>query len=768
LTSTVAPRPPPAPTAPRPAPRPPAAPSPTSRRPALRAAVLVAASIAVYLPALVSAGFIWNDSDYVTAAGLRGWAGLGRIWLDLGATQQYYPLLHTAFWVQHALWGDGPLGYHLANLGLHAAGAVLFYQLIRRAARLGPASDPRRIDDAAWLAALLFAVHPVNGESVAWISEEKNTLSLVAYVLAALAYLRFDADRRPASYALASAAFVAALLCKAVTATLPAALLVLLWWRRGRLSLRRDGAPLAPWLVLGAAGGLFSGWVERTYGGARGTYFDLSALQRILVAGRAVCFYAWHAVAPVGLNFIYPRWTPDPNVAWQWLFPAAVAAAGLVLWALRSRSRGPLAVFLLFVGSLFPALGFVNLYGARYSFVWDHWQYLPDLALFAAIGIGIAAGLDRWRARPPGTEGAAVVVLLVVLGGPALLHAGMFRDNVTLYTETIARNPDCWMAYDNLGCEMDLLPGRRDEAMAFYERALRLNPDLAEAHNNLGRDLEQSPGRLKEAEAHYREALRIAPDFAPAHVNLGNALREEGRLPEALAEYREALRYKADSADAYDNLANALNAAGRPEEALADFQESVRLNPGDARARTSLGLQLAGLPGRADEALAQFNAALALDPQLPEAHANLGLLLAGRPGRLDEAMAQFIEAIRLRPEYAQARFYYGNVLVQAGRVPEAIGQYEEALRIDATLVEAANNLGIVLCRVGRVPEGLASIERALKASPQFAPAHFSRGVALLQSGRRDEARSEFAEVLRLRPGDPDAQRMLTLIQGGAP
>ena len=307
-------------------------------------ALVFCATLLAYLPALPGE-FIWNDSDYVTAPALRSLNGLARIWIEVGATQQYYPLLHSAFWVQHRILGDHPLGYHIITLLLHAGSAVLFALVLRRlmgsdraqpgAARAGNdqsatgrGGDGQRSSwtqpcaGVEWLAALLFALHPVHVESVAWITEQKNTLSLAFYLAAALVYLQFDETRRPRTYLAALALFVFSLWCKTVTATLPAALLVAFWWKRGRLDWRRDVWPLLPWLTVGAAAGLFSSWVEHTYIGAQGVEFDLPLIGRALVAGRAIWFYAGQLVWPFGLNFVYPRWPPSAR------FHSRAGAAG--------------------------------------------------------------------------------------------------------------------------------------------------------------------------------------------------------------------------------------------------------------------------------------------------------------------------------------------------------------------------------------------------------------------------------------------------------
>ncbi len=351
--------------------------------------LLFCVTLAAYLPA-VRAGFIWNDSDYVTKPALQTAHGLGRIWFEVGATQQYYPLLHSAFWIEHRLWGEAAMGYHLVNILLHAASACLLYFVLRRLFKPGSAAPA--------LAAFVFALHPVYVESVAWIAEQKNTLSTVFYLLAALAYLRWEAGGRPRAlrgYLAAFIFFIAALLSKTVTATLPGALLVVLWWQRGRLSWRRDVAPLIPWFAVGAASGLFSAWVERTYVGAQGSDFDLGTLERGLLAGRSAFFYLGKLVWPADLIFIYPRWIVSGAVAGQYLYPIGVMALLAALWLIRKRTRGPLAAVLFFLGSLFPVSGLFNLYAFIYSYVADHWQYLPSIGIITLA----AGGWENWEKR---------------------------------------------------------------------------------------------------------------------------------------------------------------------------------------------------------------------------------------------------------------------------------------------------------------------------------------------------------------------------------
>jgi len=677
-------------------------------------------AIAAYWP-VFRAGFIWDDDAHVTRAELQSLHGLWRIWFDLGSTQQYYPVLHGAFWLEHRLWGDAPLGYHLANVLLHATSACLFALALRRLAAPG-----------AWFAGFLFALHPVCVESVAWISEQKNTLSLVFYLLAAHAYLHFDARRARGQrggaglYLLATGLFLLSLLSKTVTATLPAALLVVAWWRRGRLSWKGDVLPLAPWFVLAAGAGLFSAWVERVYVGAQGSEFGLTAAQRCLLAGRAIWFYLGKVVWPVGLNFIYPRWRIDAADGWQYLFPAAAAGLIAACWLLRRRSRGPLAALLFFVGSLFPTLGFLNVFAFIYSYVTDHWQYLASLGLiaWAAAGWGLWArrvGAGRLRGAATGPALAALAVS-AALGVLTWRQCRIYHDAETFYRRTIERNPDDWMGHNNLA----ILLVRSD--------------------------------RAAEALDHYRLALRLAPDKAEIEFNLGDALVLVGHPGEAIAAFQEAIRLHADYPAAYANLGQTLLTLGRFAEAVPQFEAAIRLRPADADSEANLGLALAHT-GRLAEAIGHYQSALRLQPNTPQVCNNLGSAFAAE-NRLPEAIAAFAAAVRLQPGLVEARYNLANALGNAGRLPEAITQYEEILRQQPDHAEAEANLGLALAQAGRNAEAVERLEAAVRRRPGYAEAHAYLGFALARAGRLPEAVNEYRRALALSPNSADVHYQL--------
>lgn len=518
--------------------------------------LLLALIVLAYSPSLTGS-MVWDDDAHITKAALRSWDGLRRIWFEVGATQQYYPLLHSAFWLEARLWGDEVIGYHLVNVLLHFSTASLVVLLGRALHARG-----------AWLAGFIFALHPVHVESVAWIAEQKNTLSMVFYLGAAIAYLRFDERRRAQDYALALALFVFALMTKTVTATLPASLLVVFWWKRGRIDWRRDVVPLLPWFALAAASGLFTAWVERRIIGAEGAEFDLGIAERLLLAPRVVWFYLSKLYWPTNLTFTYSRWKVDAASSWQYLFPLALVGLTAGLWMLRARTRLPLASLLIFGGSLFPVLGFFNVYPFRYSYVADHFQYLASVAIILPTAAHLALLLERAGAPLGRRTGQAVAASLVsVLGVLTWQQSRMYQDAETLYRVTLERNPASYKEHHNLGRLLARGMTRMPEAITHYEAAIRIKPDHFLAHYSAGVALYLT-GRPAEAVPHFHRVLELAQKnvylSGTSHYFLGAILMSEsGRLPEARAELREAVRLRPDDAEARAKLAEVEAKIGR-------------------------------------------------------------------------------------------------------------------------------------------------------------------------------------------------------------
>jgi tetratricopeptide (TPR) repeat protein len=593
------------------------------------AALLVALTVIAYIPAM-RAGFIWDDDQYVqNNDAVRAPGGLPRIWFDFTASPQYYPLVYSSYWLEYRLWGDNPAGYHVVNIFLHGAVAILVWRFLRR---LGL--------PAAWVAAAIFAVHPINAESVAWITERKNVLSGIFYFAAALAYLRFaESARQPAAdrrrwawWAAALVLFAAALLSKTVTCTLPAVLLLVLWWKRGRMTFK-DALPLVPFFALGIASGLFTSWFEKHYTGALGEQWSMTFLERFLVAGRVLWFYVGKLLWPANLTFIYPRWIINTHAWWQYLFPLAALAAPVVLFLARRRiGWGPLVAGLCFAGTLFPVLGFFNVYYMQYSFVADHWVYLASVALIVLV----CAAVQRLASRAPaGVKPAFSVVpavLIVALGALTWKQSRVYSDLEGLWRDVLQKNPTAWMAHNNLG--------------------------------NLLKDA----GRLEEARSEYDAAIAVRPDFAMAHSNLGIVCKRQGRLDDAIREYRRAIQSDPDYVAAHFNLGLAFQQRGDLDQAAAEFRKYIAARPKRAEARVNLGCILMS-QGQLAQAAESFEAALAINPKLIDAHLNLARI-RGDQGRLAEAVAHCSRALELNPRDADARTLLDQlVALQGGRRP---------------------------------------------------------------------------------------------------
>jgi tetratricopeptide (TPR) repeat protein len=662
--------------------------------------LLVAATFLVYLPAWNGLA-LWDDNMHLTPPALRSLGGLVRIWTHSRETMQYFPLAHTVFWVEANLWGDSTLGYHLFSILLHAVSALLLVRIVRKLKAPGP-----------WLVAAIFALHPVMVESVAWLSELKNTLSGVFFFAAAATYLTYAETRSRRSYVSSLVLFGLGLLSKGTIATFPLAMLAVLWCKQGSLSWRRDIVPLLPFASLGILAALIALQVEHTHIAAAEPEFELSALERCLLAGRALWFYLGKVALPANLMFFYPRWGLSATVWWQYLFPAAALLSGGILWALRKVSRAPAAALFYFAAMLLPYLGVFSFYTFRYSFVADHYQYLAAVGPIV-LAVGSAETALRSRTEVPSQAKAALgVMLALTLGTLSWRQSRMYSDPETLYRATLTSNGKCWVAHNELGTLL-ARAGRSAEASSHYEKALALNPDSVEAHNNIGLLLSDM-GRVQEAFAHYQEVLKRNPDHAKARNNIANLLIKMGQPTEALAQYQKALELSPEFAEAHNNLGLLLSSMGRAEEALAHYQKAV----GTASDRGDFQFNLAELlsdMGQSDEGLAHYAKALEAEPDNANFHYSLGLLLV-KMGRGDEAMSHYQKALEIDPGHAEAHNNLGILLAGSGQVDEALVHFRRALGIDPQAIGPLTNLAVALAQKGQLADATAVLDGALASA----------------------------------------------------
>jgi len=756
----------------------------------LRAATIAVLAWLVYFPAL-HGGWLWDDrTELTTNLALRSWRGLEVLWLH-PPWPDYYPVKSTVQWLLWQIWGDQGAAYHWTNLALHILSALLFWRLL---AKLGVRF--------AWAGALLFTVHPLAVESVAWISELKNTLSLPAFLLSLIAYLDIEADpaRSLRHYLAALGWFLVAMLSKASVVALPVILVAFLLWKKGRI-LRQEALGLIPFFLVGLGLGVVTLWfqVHRAIGIGE-TPPPANALTTLSRALMALLFYIYKFLVPIGLMPIYPRWPLGPERIWDLITGATflLLFAWSCLW-LPSRPapgeplspcrRNLLFGFAALLATLAPVLGFAPMSYLRVSSVADHFAYLALLPLIGLVMAGAGEVARRWPI--PRNAGFALVFALAgLLAIQSHRYARIFRDEEVLWRFNVAKNPTSAIAADNLAITLASL-GRLPEALVWFEKSAQLNPEFAQGQNDLGMALVQNgrpaealaaferavrtkpnfalacdnlglalarAGRFAEARDRLQQALTIQPDFADARTHLGVVLADQGLWADAIAQYRLALQSDPENASAYSNLGSALISAGRPAEAAIALGQALRLQPDFPEAHNNMGNALLAL-GQQQRALAEYETAVRLQPNYAEGQNNLGYALASA-GRSAEAMAHYRLALHAKPDFAEAHNNLGNEYLRGGQTGQAIDEYREALRLQPQLVTAHNNLGVALQQAGRLPEAVAEYRHTLEARPSDARAELNLGTALAMLGLGRQAFEHYRRALALDPDLPEAHYRL--------
>ncbi|PYJ57936.1 MAG: hypothetical protein DME82_01160 [Verrucomicrobia bacterium] len=578
--------------------------------------LLAALTIFAYRPAW-NGGFLWDDDVYITNNELlTAPDGLRRIWFSLDSPSQYFPLVYSTFRIEHALWGLNPTGYHWVNLLLHVANALLVWRVLARLNVPG-----------AWLAGAIFALHPVQVESVAWITERKNVLMGFFFLLTLLAWLAFVDERtkRPWSfYVLALILYMLALSAKTTACTLPAALFLILWLQKKPINWKRI-FEILPFLVLGIAMGLLAMWWERYHQGtSRAAITFLSPIERVLVASRAVWFYLSKLIWPSNLTFIYPKWTVSPEhlLDYIWLV-AAMAVCMAIYWLRRYTGRSVEVAAAFFLATLSPVLGFIMLFTFRYTFVADHYQYLACIGPIALASAGIVSLADALKQRV--FIWSAAVFAVAMLAVLTWRQGSMYGDIERLWRITLARNPECGMAHTNLGIVL-LEKGQVDEAIVHYRAALQMQPNSWDDEYNLGTAL-LSKGEVDEAIVHCETAVTIQPNDPDAQVALGSVLLEKKRIDEAIMHYQKALAIRPDYFLARCGLGRALLEKGELDTAIQHFRAALLIQPEHADCHTVLAVAL-DEKGETAEAIQHYDKALEISPKSIPALTNLAWVIA--------------------------------------------------------------------------------------------------------------------------------------------
>jgi tetratricopeptide (TPR) repeat protein len=662
---------------------------------AMWAGVLALLVLVSYGPAMQN-GFIWDDPRHVTEnKALQSGEGLWKIWFapsrgtpETYVTPQYYPLTHTTFWIEYHLWGLDPTGYHVTNIVLHAISAILVWLILRQLAVPG-----------AWVIAAVFAIHPIQVESVAWVTERKNTLCGALYFGAILAYLKFEGvgdgeqgtGKRGKWYALALALFIGALLSKTIACSMPAVMLLLLWWKRKKLAIV-DVAWLLPFFVLGALASANTAWMEKHVVRAVGPDWQLSAAQHILVAGRIVWFYIAKLLWPAKLTFIYPRWSVDASDPTAWFYPALVLVVFAILFGLRRRiGRAPVVAWTIFVLSLVPAMGFVNVYPMRFSYVADHFQYLAGLAFIALVVGTIARDLPRRSSSQ--VVPAIVAVVLLVLAVMTWRQAHLYANPETLWRDTIAKNDSAWIAHSNLGAEL-LEQSQQDAANGRADLATK---------------------KLSESQSEFAKAVTLYPDYAPSNDGLGLTLLRTGHPDQALEHFIKASALEPESIAYLLDIASAYEALHRPADAQQQYVRAQSKNPHSSRAYFGLG-RLLESEGNLPDAQTEYEQAIRFKPDFAEARYRLALLYA-RQKKDNLAMDQLEAVLNITPDFVAAHSDYAALLAKAGRLDEAAMHYNTVIQLDPNNADAIASLAYLVAEKHQYAKAKELFEIALKVDP---------------------------------------------------
>jgi tetratricopeptide (TPR) repeat protein len=700
--------------------------------------VFLAAVVWIVFGQTLRYGFVNFDDDryvYENPVVQKGLTWDGFRWaLTYSQIGHWHPLTWLSHMLDCQLYGLNAVDHHFTNVLLHTATVILLFLLLRQMTGF--------LWRSAFVAAV-FAIHPLRVESVAWVSERKDVLSGLFFMLTIWAYANYV--RRPFSairYGAMAVFFALGLLSKNMLVTLPFVLLLLDYWPLSRFPdfssrvLLQRVVEKIPLFALTIASCVATAMGSEKVDTVNKMPFGLRMENAVV----SCVTYLWQMIHPAGLACLYP----DPmNHLPFWQVAGALALlAGIcvIVWAQRRAQPWLLVGWLWYLGMLVPVIGIVQISFYAHA---DRYTYLPQIGLYLLLTWLIADFCSRMRHRLL-ILGSISGVILAALIYCARAQACYWKDSETLWTHTLACTSDNSIAHNNLGNAL-LRKDKVDDAIAQFQQALQINPGYAEAHNDLGAALLQQ-GKVDEAIAHYQQALQIEPGSGNAHYNLGNVLLRKGKVDDAIAQFQQALQINPDDADARNNLGDALLQKGSVDEAIAQFQKAQQIKP-DAETCYSLGNALVQ-KGSVDEAISCFQKALQINPDYADAHVNLGGALLQK-GAVDEAISQFQQALQINPSDVEARNNLGGALLQKGRVDEAIAQFQKAQQIKPDDAETCYNLGNALLQKGSMDEAITCFQKALQTNPNYVDALNNLGNALYQKGKVNEAILQYQQALQI-------------------
>ncbi len=647
--------------------------------------ILAAFTIVTYFP-VNDAGIIIDDPEfYFSDPVMDAPDGLSTIWFspaDNNDIWPYIPLTRSTFWLERQIFGSDPQASHWINVALHILAAVLLWLALQHL----------KIKEA-WLIALLFAVHPVFVQSVAWIAERKNTVAAIWYILTFWSYLHFDRGRDRRWYVVAIGLFVCALLSKTSTIMLPVLLILLKLWK-GPPWKNQDLIYLFPFFVLAAGFGLLRIYFEQHFFGADSGLLDRPFLERILIAGHVPFFYVTKLVWPYPLNFIYSQWNLQTS-AWTQYLPwfSHVVIGGVLFWRYASWGKPLFLAWAGFVVALFPVMGWFNNAWQQFSFVADHWVHLPSLSLLILVVLGLPR-LEKFGAQWFKTAEWKIVTkfwwgLLIVLGGLTWNHAEIYQNAQTLWEVTLKRNPQAWIAHLELG-RLDLQSAQPSEALVRFNKAIELNPQAIHAYNNRGNAF-VNVGQWDRALQDFDKVLSLNPEFAEGYSNRAIVFSQVGRFEQALNDIQSALRLKPHYPEAYNTWGTVYADQQNYPLAIEKYNDAIERNPYYDEAYFNRGNAKVGLH-QYSEAIQDYNQALNLNPNRVEAYSNRGFAYL-QIDQYPTAIQNFTDALKINPQFSDAYLNRAIANELAGRPDAALSDYNQVLLLQPNQIQGYLNRG---------------------------------------------------------------------------
>lgn len=734
-------------------------------------------ALAVYIPAL-RGGFIWDDNEYVYEnVNVRTLTLKSLVWMF---TSFHSSNWHPLTWLSHALdcelWGLAPFGHHLTSIILHAMNTVLVLwlcmKLMVRVRRSAHYSVWIHSLMASGIAALLFSLHPLQVESVAWVTERKNLLSLFFSLLTLLAYLTYVSlgtkKDRSVWFTVTLVLFMCAVLSKPMAVTLPAVLLLIDYYPLRRLGVNLRGTmPMIfeklPFFLLSCVSSVLTVLAQHS-GGALKSFERMSPGFRILNASDSLIFYLKKMAFPFQLVPFYPlsehTFPIESSYAVSSMLVIAITAG--CVWMARRRRPLFLTAWMYYVITLLPVLGIIQVGGQKAA---DRYLYHPGIGIFLLLGVGVVWLWEKVsQAKALRAVRWLLVGVFIAVGGflaaKTVSQIKIWKNGEVFWSYIIKAFPgNVPEVYDNLGM-VYVKEGRLDEAIENCRKAIAIKPRYAEGRSNLGNAYLQK-GMLDEAITEYKRAIDCDPAFAKAYTNLGLAYEKKGMLNEAIVAQKEAIALNPHLAIAYYNLGLVYGRKKMVDEAISAYEKAIADNPYYAEAYNNLGL-LYAKKNRVDDALAAYGKALDVNPALVAAYYNRGNLYVEK-GMLDEALSDYQRAIALRPEHAEAHAGLGRVYAKRGKFDEAVNEYKSALSINPRSVEIYYNLGLAYDKVGRLDEALAAYAQALAFNPRYLEAHINLGRVYHKKGKLVEAIAEYNKALSLNPSFAMAYNNLGMV-----